>query len=111
MVADGGVGIYFNGCELENVTVSGLRYGITSEPPRSDLEYVSKFHRVTLDSISAIYFRNCISAKNVLFRDMVTAKGMDYAFGGDSEIEVKAENLLCLDEKTKLSSKAKITLA
>ncbi len=111
MVDDGGVGIYFNGCELENVTVSGLRYGITSEPPRSDLEYVSKFHRVTLDSISAVYFKNCISAKNLLFRDMMTAKGMDYAFGGDSEIEVKAENLLCLDEKTKLSSKAKITLA
>jgi len=108
MVADGGVGIYFNGCELENVTVQGLCYGTITSPPKSDIEYISKFHRVTLDSISAVYFKDCISAKNVLFRDMRTAKEMDFAFGGNSEIEVKAENLILQNEKTKISSKAKV---
>lgn len=108
MVADGGTGIYFNGCEMENVTFNGLRYGTLTSPDRSDLDYVSKFHRVTLDSISAVYFKNCISAKNVLFRDMLTAKEMDYAFGGNSEIEVKAEKIVFQNESTKLSSCAKV---
>ncbi len=108
MVDDGGIGMYFNGCELSNVTVSGLRYGVTSAPPASDIGYESRFHRVYITSLDAVCFNNCKSAKNLLFRDMVVAKGMDYAFGGDSEIEVKTENLLCLDEATKLTSKAKV---
>ncbi len=108
MVADGGIGMYFNGCELENVTVSGLRYGVRSEPPASDIGYESRFHRVFITSLDAVCFNNCKSAKNVLFRDMVTAKGMSFAFGGNSEIEVIAENLILQDEATRLSSKAKV---
>ena len=108
MVADGGTGIYFNGCELENVTVNGLCYGTLTSPDRSDLDYVSKFHRVTLDSISAVYFKDCISAKNLCFENLRTAKEMDYAFGGNSEIEVKAEKIVFQNESTKLSSCAKV---
>lgn len=111
MFGDGGTGIYFNGCELENVTVNGLCYGTLTSPDRSDLDYVSKFHRVTLDSISAVYFKDCISAKNLRFCNLRTAKEMDYAFGGNSEIEVIAENTVFQNESTKLSSKAKIIKA
>jgi len=108
MVADGGTGIYFNGCELENVTVNGLCYGTLTSPDRSDLDYVSKFHRVTLDSISAVYFKDCISAKNLCFENLRTAKEMDYAFGGNSEIDVIAKNLILQNDATHLSSKAKV---
>ena len=108
MVDDGGVGFYFNGAELENVRVSGLCYGTLTSPPREDLDYVSKFHRVTLDSISAVYFKDCISGKNLCFENLRTAKEMDYAFGGNSEIEVKAEKIVFQNESTKLSSCAKV---
>ena len=108
MVADGGTGIYFNGCELENVTVNGLCYGTLTSPDRSDLDYESKFHRVTLDSISAVYFKDCISAKNLCFENLRTAKEMDYAFGGNSEIDVIVKNLILQNDATRLSSKAKV---
>ena len=108
MYGDGGTGIYFNGCELENVTVNSLCYGSLTSPSREDLDYVSKFHRVTLDSISAVYFKDCISAKNLRFKNLRTAKEMDYAFGGNSDIEVIAESVVLQGESTKLSSKAKI---
>ena len=104
MVEDGGIGMYFNTCELENVTVNGLRYSTLSTPPESDVGYVSKFHRVRVDSLDAVYFHNCISAKNLFFRDVVTAKNIDYVFGGNSDIELRAENVVMLDEKTRLSS-------
>jgi polygalacturonase len=109
MFGDGGTGIYFNGCELENVTVNGLCYGTLTSPDRSDLDYVSKFHRVTLDSISAVYFKDCISTKNLRFENLRTAKEMDYAFGGNSEISLIAENTVFQNESTKLSSMAKVT--
>lgn len=108
MVDDGGVGFYFNGAELENVRVSGLCYGTLTSPPREDLDYVSKFHRVTLDSISAVYFKDCISGKNLCFENLTAAKEMDYVFGGNSEIEVKAEKIVFQNESTKLSSCAKV---
>ena len=108
MFDDGGTGIYFNGCELENVTVDGLCYGTLTSPSREDLNYVSKFHRVTLESISAVYFKDCKSAKNLRFRNLRTAKEMDYAFGGNSEIDVIAENLVLQNEETKISSCAKV---
>jgi hypothetical protein len=109
MVDDGGTGIYFNGCELENVTVKDLTYGALTSPSREDLDYVSKFHRVTLDSISAVYFKDCISAKNLRFENLRTAKEMDYAFGGNSAISLIAENTVLQNESTKLSSMAKVT--
>ena len=108
MIDDGGVGMYFNGCEIENVTVKNLCYGTLTSPSREDLSYVSKFHRVTLDSISAVYFKDCKSAKNFRFEGLRTAKEMDYAFGGNSEIEVIACGTVFQNEGTKLSSCAKI---
>lgn len=108
---EGGTGMYFNGCELSNVTVNGLRYGTLSSPPETDAGYVGKFHRVCVDSLSAVYLQNCISANNVLFRDVTAAKNMDYVFGGNSDLEVRAENIVMQGEKTKLSSSAKVIKA
>lgn len=108
MVADGGIGMYFNGCELSNVTVNGLRYGTFTSPPRTDVGYVSHFHRVNVTSLDAVCFNNCISAQNLAFRDVITANDMDCVFGGNSEIELRAENVVMQSEKTKLSSSAKI---
>ena len=105
---EGGIGMYFNGCELENVTVNGLRYGILSSPPSSDAAYVGKFHRVSVNELCAAYFQNCIGAKNLLFRDVVSAKNMNCVFGGNSDIEVRAENIVMQSDETKLSSAPKV---
>ncbi len=108
MKGDGGIGMYFNGCELQNVTVSGLRYGTHNTPPASDIGYESRFHRVFITSLDAVCFNNCISAKNVFFRDLIAAKGLSYVFGGNSDIEISAENIVFQSEETKLSSCARI---
>ncbi len=108
MVDDGGIGMYFNGCELSNVTVSGLRYGTLTSPPASDIGYESRFHRVYITSLDAVCFNNCKSASNVLFRDLIAASGLNYIFGGNSDIEIKTENIVSQNKETKLSSMAKI---
>ena len=100
--------MYFNGCEIENVTVNGLCYGTLSSPPECDSGYVGKFHRVTVNSLCAAYFNNCISTKNLLFRDVIGAKNLDYIFGGNSDIEVRTENIVMQSDKTKLTSAPKV---
>ena len=109
LYGDAGIGMYFNGAEIKNVTVRDLCYGITAKAPDKDLGYEEKFHRVKIDELNAIHFNNCKSVENLVFDGLITGKNLSYAFGGNSDVEVKARNLVIADENTKLTSKARIT--
>lgn len=107
MYGDSGIGMYFNGCTIKNVTVRDFCYDITANAPDSDIGYGEIFHRVKIDELNAIHFNNC-TAENLVFDGLVTGKNLKYVFGGNSNLEVEARNVVIADENTKLSSCAKI---
>lgn len=107
MYGDGGVGMYFNGCTVQNVTVRDFCYDITANAPDSDIGYGETFHRVKIDELNAIHFNNC-TAENLVFDGLVTGKNLKHVFGGNSNLEVEARNVVMADCKTRLSSCAKV---
>ncbi|MBQ2876149.1 MAG: hypothetical protein IJE25_03990 [Clostridia bacterium] len=92
MVSDGGIGMYFNGCELKNVYINKLLYGVNSEPPASDVGYTHVHHRVKIDRLSAICFNNC-RGENISVRDIVCAKGLSCAIDVNSPLDVKTSGI------------------
>ncbi len=104
MTSDGGIGIYFNGCYIENVYINKFMYNTLHSAPESDIGYQEVFHRVKIDTLNALHFNNC-EAKNLNVTNLVTGKNLTYAFGGNSEIEIKTKNVVMLDENTKLAEK------
>ncbi len=109
MTADGGIGMYFNGCTLQNVFINKLLYGSLSKPTETMLGYKEAFHKVEIRQLNAMHFNNC-AAENLFVSGLVAAKGLKYVFGGNSDITVHAEKIVMLDEKTALTDKAKICL-
>lgn len=108
LYGDAGIGMYFNGCELKNVSVRNLCYDITASSPNTDKGYQEIFHRVKIDELNAVHFNNC-TAENLTFDGVVSGKNLSHVFGGNSEITIKASNVEISDENTLLSSKAKVT--
>lgn len=105
MTSDGGIGMYFNGCYIENVFIDKFMYNTKAEAPASDIGYKEVFHRVKIDELNAFHFNNC-TAKNFNVNNVVSGKNLSYVFGGNSEIEIKTSNVVCLDENTKMTDKA-----
>lgn len=105
MTSDGGIGIYFNGCIIKNVFINRFMYNMLASAPESDVGYEEKFHRVKIDELNVFHFNNC-KADNLNISNVVAGKNLSYVFGGNSEIEIKAENVVCQDEKTKMTEKA-----
>ena len=96
MVGDGGIGMYFNGAYLENIYVDKLLYSFTAKPPRTDVGYEHKHHRVYIDRLMAVGFNNC-EAKNIVFRDIVTASGLDFAFYSNTPLSVRGAGVVLAD--------------
>lgn len=107
MTADGGIGIYFNGCVLRNVFIDKLLYNSRSIAPVSDIGYTHKHHRVKIDYLSAIHFNNT-SGSNINVSNVVGGKNLSYIFGGNSAIKVKASNVVAGDEMTRLADTPEI---
>lgn len=107
MYGDGGIGMYFNGCHLKNVTVRDFCYDVTAFAPQTDIGYSEVFHRVKVDELNAFHFNN-VKAKNLLFDSIVTGKNLSHVFGGNSEINILTGNIEKLDEITKLTSCANV---
>jgi len=105
---DGGIGMYFNGCQLKNVTVRNLGYDVTAKAPDTDIGYGEIFHRVKIDQLNAVHFNNC-QAENVTFDGLVTGRNLSYVFGGNSPITVKASNIAIADENTALTENVTVT--
>ena len=101
MVSDGGIGMYFNGCELKNVYVRGLGYGTSSKPPKTDVGYTHVHHRVKIDRLSAVCFNNCIG-ENISLSDVVIGDGIDCALDGNSCLNIKVSGIVIRGEKTEL---------
>lgn len=102
MTADGGIGMYFNGCYLENVYINKLLYGTTSNPPESDVGYTHAHHRVNVTRLSAINFNNS-TAKNVNVENLHAASALPYVFDGNSDVEIKARNITMQNSSTRLA--------
>ncbi len=92
MTSEGGIGMYFNGCELENVYIDKLLYSRDARPPKSDVGYKHVHHKVNIERLSALHFNNC-TAKNLNVRSVRCANGLDCAFDGNSEIEINASDI------------------
>lgn len=107
MYGDAGIGMYFNGCEMENVTVKDLTYDRAAAAPETDLGYECIFHRVKINELNAVHFNNC-TGKNIRFDGLRTGKNLSYAFGGNSAMDVQAEHVVITDENTQLTSAAHI---
>ena len=107
MTADGGVGMYFNGCVIKNVFVDKLTYNSLAEPSDVILGYKGIFHKVYIDEVNAMHFNNS-TAENLFVSGVISGKGMKYVFGGNSEIDIRADRVVMLDPETKLTDKAKI---
>ncbi|MBQ7896807.1 MAG: hypothetical protein IJ323_00135 [Clostridia bacterium] len=105
MTSDGGIGMYFNGCTIKNVFINRFMYNMLASVPESDIGYQEIFHRVKIDTLNAFHFNNC-EAENLNISNVVAGKNLSYVFGGNSEIEIKASNVVCQDENTKMSEKA-----
>ncbi len=104
MTSDGGIGMYFNGCEIKNVFINRFMYNTLAEAPATDIGYKEIFHRVEIDTLNAFHFNNC-KAENLNIDNVVVGKNLTYVFGGNSDMEIKASNIVCQDESTKLSEK------
>ena len=102
-----GIGMYFNGCELKNVTVRDLCYDSFCSAPETDIGYEEIFHRVKVDELNAVHFNNC-TAENLTFNRLRTGKNLSYVFGGNSAIDINADKVVITDENTKLTSCANI---
>ena len=107
MTADAGVGMYFNGCAIKNVFVDKLAYNSLAEPSDVILGYKGIFHKVYIDEVNAMHFNNS-TAENLFVSGVISGKGMKYVFGGNSEIDIRADRVVMLDSETKLTDKAKI---
>lgn len=108
LYGDGGIGMYFNGCELKNITVRDFGYNSTSCAPDSDKGYIAKFHKVEVNELSAVDFNNCKSAENILFENVVSGKNLSYVFGGNSAVKIMAKNVSTNDENTILTKCATV---
>ena len=107
MTSDGGVGMYFNGCAIKNVFVDKLAYNSLAEPSDVILGYKGIFHKVYIDEVNAMHFNNS-TAENLFVSGVISGKGIKYVFGGNSEIDIRADRVVMLDSETKLTDKAKI---
>lgn len=105
MTSDGGIGMYVNGCTIKNVFINRFMYNMLHKAPETDIGYQEIFHRVKIDTLNAFHFNNC-EAENLNITNVVTGKNLKYVFGGNSEIEIKASNIVCQDESTLLTEKA-----
>lgn len=106
--SDCGIGVYFNGCEIENVFMDKIAYNTKAEAPESDIGYECGFHHVDIEELDAFRFDNGCSAKNLNINNVVSGKNLSHVFKSDKEIEIKAENIVCLDENTKLTKNVTI---
>lgn len=104
---DCGVGMFFNGCELKNITVKGLNYDCTACAPDSDIGYGEIFHRVEVNSLDAVHFDNC-KVENVLFDRVISGENIANVFASNTPIEIEASHVAMSDEKTKLTENVTI---
>ena len=104
---DCGVGMFFNGCELKNITVRGINYDTTTSAPESDLGYECIFHRVEVNSLDAVHFDNC-KVDNVLFDRVISGENIANVFASNTPIEIEASHVTMSDEKTKLTENVTI---
>jgi len=100
--SDAGIGMYFNGCYLKNVIVDKLLYNSLASAPDSDIGFNTAFHRINIDQLNALHFNNC-TGENITVTNVVSGKNLSYVFGGNSKLNIKASNIVCEDEKTKLA--------
>lgn len=107
MTADGGIGMYFNGCELKNIFIDKLIYNSLAKAPNSLLGFRSKFHRFYIDQLNALHFNNS-TAENLFISNVVSGKNLSYVFGGNSKIDIKATNIAIQDKNTKLTDQPNI---
>ena len=107
MTADGGIGVYFNGCALRNIFIDKLTYNSRALPPVSDIGYTHKHHRVKIDYLSAVHFNNT-SGTNINVSNVVGGKNLSYIFGGNSALKIKASNVVAGDEITRLADAPEI---
>lgn len=103
-----GIGVYFNGCEIENVFMDKITYNINAKAPESDIGYECGFHHVDIEELDAFRFDNGCSAKNLNINNVVSGKNLSHVFKSDKEIEINAHNIVMLDENTKLSKNVTI---
>ena len=85
MTSEGGIGMYFNGCDTRNVFIDKLTYNSLSCVPESDRGYTHVHHKVNIDTLAAIYF-NDSTAENVNIRNLVGGKNLDCLVGSNREI-------------------------
>lgn len=104
-----GIGMYFNGCELKNVTIRDLCYDSFCVAPKTDIGYEEIFHRVKIDELNAVHFNNC-TAENLAFDGVRSGKGLSHVFGGNSPIDISAEKVVIADKDTKLTCCANIKI-
>jgi len=109
MYDDAGIGMYFNSANLKNVTVRDFAYNVRAEAPNKDIGYQEIFHRVKINQLNCFHFNNS-KADNLLFENVVSGKNLSYVFGGNSELEIKASNIVRQDENTKISDKPVINI-
>ncbi len=102
-----GVGMYFNGCEIKNVTVRDLCYDSLTVAPETDLGYEEIFHRVKIDELNAVHFNNC-TAENLTFDGIRTGQKLTHVFGGNGHIDISANRVVITDSNTKLTDCANI---
>lgn len=107
MTDGNGVGAYFNGCTLRNVYIDKFLFGADAVVRADDVGYEEKFHRVKIDAINTFHFNNC-TAENLNITNVISGKGHDYVFGGNSPIEIKAQNVVISDGNTKLCESARL---
>ena len=107
MTSDGGIGMYFNGCIMKNIFVDKLLYNVKAAAPVTDVGYRHVHHRVNIDYLSAIHFNNS-TGDNINVNNIVGAENLTYIFGGNSNIKIKASNIVAGDRATKLADAPEI---
>ena len=105
MYGDGGFGMYFNGCELRNITVRDLLYDSAAAAPEADIGYRSVFHRVEIHQLDAVHFNNC-KGENLIFDGVRTGRNLSSVFGGNSPLEIRATGVIMQDKNTALTSES-----
>ena len=100
MTSEGGIGMYFNGCETKNVFIDKLTYNSVSEMPKSDIGYSHVHHKVNIDTLAAVYFNNS-TAENVNIRNLVGGKNLDCLVGSNRDIDLSIENATSVEKLEK----------
>ena len=104
LTSDAGAGVYFNGCEMENIYIDKVLYNSFAKVPETDIGYEGVFQKVKIDEVNAIHFNNC-TGENINVNNVLTGKNISYVFGGNSNIEIKASNIKMQDKNTELVQK------